>query len=335
MRLLTWIPIVVLLLLTGIAWVAFRTEHPVTLAFDEPPPAEVRADPMPPVGSETIAGRVVAEEDRPVRDALVETMHGSRVLWTHTDAEGRFRLPGVDPGPYRLTVVARGFLPARFEVEAGGASPAPLLLSRRVPPSPTVPAAVRSDLSVQLRSASGEGDLGRFELVLIPEERPVRDAPAFPRWATFASDGTCNVPDLVHGRYRAQVLPSWARGGSWPDLLTELDGPGDLLSHPSENGWDLELRSGEIRGRITDGTRRADRRVEFVAGALILVRPTPSGSPERQDPRIWPPAESDEQGAFLVRDLPPGHYLVTVHSGDRRIEREVTVYPAATTTLDL
>ena len=44
MRLLTWIPIVVLLLLLGVAWTALRSEHPLTLAFDEPPAADVSSE---------------------------------------------------------------------------------------------------------------------------------------------------------------------------------------------------------------------------------------------------------------------------------------------------
>ena len=74
---------------------------------------------------------------------------------------------------------------------------------------------------------------------------------------------------------------------------------------------------------------------EFVAGALILVRPAGAAGMDLGDPRIWPPAESGEDGSFLVADLPPGRYVVSVHAGSRNVEREVAVYASATTTLDL
>ena len=65
MRLVTWIPIVVLLLLIGVAWIAFQSERPFTFAFDEPPTANTVADPEAPAGSETISGTVLGAEGRP------------------------------------------------------------------------------------------------------------------------------------------------------------------------------------------------------------------------------------------------------------------------------
>lgn len=331
MRLITWIPITVLALLALVAWTAMRAEHPLALAFDEPPTAGSVAQPTAPRGTATLIGRLANEAGRPVREALVEMHQGTRLRWTHSDTEGSFRISGVEPGEHEITVVARGFPPLVVSVQAGDSENA-IVLDRRTPSSPTVPAAERSTLLARLRPAGTETDLSRFELRLEPLERDVRAGPSFPRRAAFQDDGSCAIEEVTHGRYRAHVLPRWAVGGSWPDLLTELDGPGIVLNHPSAEPWELELKSGEIRGRVTDNLGGRDRRVEYLAGALVLVRPLASGPDE--DPRIWPPAESDERGAFLIRDLPPGRYEVTIHAGDQELVQAVNVYPAATTTLE-
>jgi len=328
---------VALLLLLGVAWIAFQSDRSFTFEFDAPPAADTLTDPLIAGiarGEETLSGRLLTEAGRPVREALIKLQHKDRLLWTHTDADGHFQIPGVDPGSHSLTVVARGHTPAVFEAVAGE-TPVELKLSAPIPPPPAVPASVRSDLKVTLRSVSDDEDGSRFELLLQPLDDDILAGPTFPRLTPFEADGTCVVPELAHGRYRALILPNWAHGGAWPDLLTDLDGPGREIDHPAGGDPELELRAGEIRGRITDVQPQATQGVEFVAGALVLVRPAVGGSGSDPDPRLWPPAQSDEQGSFLVRDLAPGRYLVTVHVGDRRIEREVTVYAAATTTLDL
>ncbi|MFT5050313.1 MAG: hypothetical protein ACI8QZ_001714 [Chlamydiales bacterium] len=334
-RVLTWIPIVALLLLLGMAWVAFRSERPFTFEFDEPPAANTLADPLVvgiALGEETLSGTVLTEAGRPVREALVKLQRGVRLLFAYSDAEGHFRIPGVDPGEHALTVVARGHLPVVFQALAGE-TPVKLRLGAPIANPPAVPASEQTDLHLTLQSLTDDGDTSRLELVLEPLDDDILASPTFPRLSPFATDGACTVPGLAHGRYRALVIPHWAHGGTWPDLLTDLDGPGRVIEHPADGDQDLELRAGEIRGRITDIQTHVSQGVEFIGGALIIVRPATAGT--EPDARIWPPAQTDEQGTFLVRDLPPGRYLVTVHVGDRRIEREVTVYAAATTTLDL
>jgi hypothetical protein len=42
---------------------------------------------------------------------------------------------------------------------------------------------------------------------------------AVTRRTRCAQDGTFEIADLQYGSYRAHVLPGWAAGGSWPDLL--------------------------------------------------------------------------------------------------------------------
>jgi outer membrane receptor protein involved in Fe transport len=80
----------------------------------------VLTSPLPAQVTQTgvIAGQVVDVEGEPIVAARVTVINseliGSRVA-TITDGEGRFRIPGLPPGVYRIEVVAEGFEPQALE----------------------------------------------------------------------------------------------------------------------------------------------------------------------------------------------------------------------------
>ena len=47
--------------------------------------------------------------------------------------------------------------------------------------------------------------------------------------------------------------------------------------------------------------------------------------PEGRENHRWPPRQTDAAGAFLVRDLPPGPYVVRVRAGEAGVERTEVV----------
>ena len=78
----------------------------------------------------------------------------------------------------------------------------------------------------------------------------------------------------------------------------------------------------------------SNRRSGGMEGALVLVRARMEDGAVASRPRLWPPGETDAEGAFRVADLPPGTYDVTVIAGDARLERTVTVHPQSIMDVD-
>jgi hypothetical protein len=302
------LPVAVLIaILAGLAsdhWGAPDAELP-SFTPAQPP----QFDPfMAPKGSLELRGRVVDPSGAPVPEASVYLRSGGVPHWTYTDAEGTFELGDLLEGDTDATVLAWGFPPESFRVAAGG-PPIELTLPPRSQPPAGIPDAPRADLRGRvLGSASAWGDPRGYEVVLAPSTPPSRLGGPVQRRATAAEDGTFEFRDLALGTYRVTILPSWAAGGSWPDL-----GGGAELDHTAAADIELELRAGAIEGRIWTPS------LEPVEGALVLVA-------DAEDPRrVWPPVGTDEAGRFRVRSLPPGAYVVAIRGGEGALEVEVGV----------
>jgi hypothetical protein len=161
-------------------------------------------------------------------------------------------------------------------------------------------------------------DASGFEVVLEPGE-PTRIDSAGPRRVACDAQGNFKIEDLIVAQYGLRVLPAWARGGTWPDLLLGVgDGAGEQHEFTHKQG------AGELRLRLTLGT---------IAGALVEPdgRPIEGALVELElagDPgRIWLPQSTDAAGKFALRALPRARYLLTLRAGGSALTREIELGP--------
>jgi len=341
MRVFAYLPIVFLVVLGLLAWIALRTDVPLNFPFIEPPARAPLPEPELELGEAVLEGRLVGgERETPLEQALVSVMDGPRLLWTFTDEEGRFRLEQMAPGECEVSVLARDYPPAVRSVVAGS-GPVVLHLPARHGEPPLVRDIERSDL-VGTVSVPGEASgLGGFELAFLPDREPNLPGASVPVRLRLDASGGFVARELAHGTYRVLLLPDWARGGSWPDLLAASGGEPFIVVHPRAQSAEplaLPARSGVIRGVVTerhDTPGAAGVRVGFVEGAMVIVQALAAERAPPASVRVWPPAMTDVTGAFEIRHLPPGRYRLIVRSGAGRIEQAVTVRPQSIITVDL
>jgi hypothetical protein len=256
----------------------------------------------PPLGEEQLTGRVLSADGEPLVEAAVYTRAFLVPRWAYTDEAGRFEIDDLPSAELELTVLAWPHPIGRFRVRPG--EPVELRLEPPVPPPPSLPDVPRRALAGRVLGAgSAWGDPNGYEVVFRPALPPdALQAPVERRIATDAS-GAFEIRDLALGSYRVSVLPSWAGGGTWPDLAASWSQVLELApSAPAE--LEIQLAAGAIEGRLFgDPTQKP------IEGAFCLVV-------RADDPtRIWPPVVSSSEGRFRVRCLPPGRYLLGVHAG--------------------
>jgi len=159
-----------------------------------------------------------------------------------------------------------------------------------------------------------------YVILLTPDE-PTIDAGLAgraPRRAIVGADGEFRVERLTLGAYRAALLPPWAVGGTWPELVvTRFD----------HRGGDTQLRlpgnSAELVGRLVDLNG------DPIAGALVTLRS--STSPQQR----WPSAETGSDGRFRIGDLPGGSYEARVAAGRATFEKSLRIPDLRSVTLEV
>lgn len=337
MRLRVLVPLLGLALLALGAWRMTREAAPIDFPFWQLPDAELVVEPAPTLGADMLEGTVVGGEGRPLSGVLVAARQRQRVLWTFTGASGHFELPELDPGPLEVSLLVEDYPPAVRRTVVGE-GPVELRLEARHERSPELDPIEWEDLVGSVVPA-GPGRFDGYEVCLTPTRALESVSADVPRRTTVDAQGSFRIERLAPGTYHVALLPLWAHGATGPDLLTPLAEPvGTLaLPRPARLGpLELAVVAGEIRGRVRDRRAAGAReQLAFVEGALVLVRPAIEGLTPRTAPEWWPPATSDREGAFVVPDLPPGAYHVTIVAGETRVEKEVRVHPLATTDLDL
>lgn len=272
-------------------------------------------------GSLPLRGRLVDPAGAPVPDALVYARPRDLPTWALSDAAGRFELAWPEPveggeAPAILSICAWGFPPIEHSA-LRAPEELTIALPEREPTPPPVPHVTPAPIAGRVMPArDDDAPPFGFEVVFEPADPPeVLEAPMLRR-VMCAPDGSFALPDLAAGNYRLRVLPAWAAGGSWPDLL----GGALELEHDPTAPRELELRlaEGALAGTLTD------RRGRTVEGALLLL--TDAERPSR----LWPPATSDTRGEFVIEDLPAGRYSLFIEAGDARIEGVEVVVVAGT-----
>ena len=320
----TLLPAAGLIALAVVAAQALRPSPPLPLSLAEAPASDRLTAPELDLGQAVLAGVVVDDLGLPVSGATLVTERAGRPIWTESDERGRFELRELDPGPVQLSIVHDDF-GALERIALAGGGPVELGLGARLVPPPTVALTPRAPLAgrVLLRTA---GNLEGFELAFLPVAPADRVGSGIPRRIGLDATGEFRLEALHEGEYEVALLPPWARGGTWPDLLRGWEAPAVRWTHvaatPEGEPRTLELVcvAGEIAGRVLspDGERA-------LGGAMITAVPALDEGASPAPARILPPVRSDAQGQFRIPMLPPGPYTVTLIAGSDRRQAEVRV----------
>jgi hypothetical protein len=321
-----WIPV---LTLVGIAVgiLAARMSAPAQddLVIQPPPAAKIGALELP-ARTRALEGRVVDPSGAGVAEALVWIRAGDAPHFTYTDAQGAFRFEALEAPPWRATVLAQGFPPLAHEfVESQ--EPQSVQLGARLQPPPELPRIARARLAGSIASKLATV-LEGSEVVLTPTSPPETLSAPLPRRAKVAADGRFEFEDLVVGEYKVEVIPAWARGGSWPDLARAIDGAEPrVLAHaadaPPLAPLSIDLAIGEATGRLLDIDG------EPIEGALLLFAPAADAS------RVFPPETSAADGTFALRGLPAGDYLLSIRAGSAAVQKELRIRAGESTAIEL
>jgi len=287
--------------------------------FPRPPRVEFAPE-VYATGAESLRGTVVDDTNRPVAEALVMADLNGELVWDYTDLGGAFTLSRLPDAELRVTVVARKYTSAVRMVRPPRGD-LRIDLGPQVEPPPHLPEIGEGELEGSLNAAITGRGLLDYEVQLVPVQPPEELGAPIPVRARVGADRTFRFPALLHGEYRIRVLPPWARGGSWPNLAAPEDAP--FVHGPATERLEVTIHAGEIAGRLID------LEGQFVEGALVRVAAVDAPG------RPWPPLQTDETGAFSVRDLPPGRYRLQVDAGESSLDEVIDVLARVTAEVDL
>jgi protocatechuate 3,4-dioxygenase beta subunit len=231
-----------------------------------------------------IRGKVKEKAGAAIADARIEAIPSSRVLplrWTgprdaRSEADGSFTVAGLDPGPYRLRVLAPGFAEVERPAEAAG-DKVEIVLS----PAGTITGLVvdEKDRPVEAfravaRSASREG-------------RGIHRSAGTE--ATAHPEGRFTLEDVAEGTYVVEVTAPEHPGATVSDVKVT---PGTS----TDVGRVRLTAGGTVKGTVVDTSGGA------ISGARVMVVPRGPGSPSVSGLE----AESEMGGAFEILGVPPG-----------------------------
>ena len=249
-----------------------------------------------------IAGVVVDPIGRPVPAAEVEARATDRIDFSWeadrsprghavADAQGRFRIGGIEPGGSReLRVTAEGFAPAELIAAAG--EPVRIALARGAAVTGQVFDAYGAPVAGAEATLYRLPEGGAMRLETVDGER-VSDADA-----VAGAEGRFVAPNLPAGVYDLRVVaPDWA--------------PHDLPSLEVADGGTVDVGridlspEARIAGRVVDGEGEpvagatvAVDRFAYLTSRVSRVSRTSTGSPRG--------VTTDAEGRFSVGGLAPG-----------------------------
>ena len=317
MRVKTLIPLAGLAAMLVVVALASRDAPPLAADFGRPP--EVRDLPSPDLGLGDVAldGTVFGADGRPVDGASVFVVQRGRPVWDFTDAAGRFHLTDLHAGPLEVAVHAPGHVATAVQAQVG-AGPFVVRLKDAIPTPQRLPDPTRVPLVGQVRAPGT--DLTGYEVALLPTAAASEPGTGTPRRVACDAEGRFSVEALVPAEYEVLLLPAWAAGGAWPDLLTGLGAPPLRIVHPLVEDLQLASAAGTIAGVAFD-----EDHGEPLAGALVVALPRPDL--DAADLRRFPPTRTDASGAYRLEPLPPGEYEVVLTAGEETRQATVLVVP--------
>ncbi len=322
MRVTTLIPLLALVAMAIVLALASRDAPPLAADFGRPPQEHELPTPELDLGEAELVGTVYGADGKPVEGASLFVVQRGRPLWTFTDRHGAFVLGGLREGPVEVSVHAPEQMATTIATRVG-VGPVSLRLTEPIPQDFHLPDPEPSDLTGWI-VADGR-DLGGFEVALTPTRPADLPGSGIPRRTICDGEGHFQFDALTPGDYQVILLPPWARGGSWPDLLGGLNGPPIRFSHPLSGPLQIPLGSGSVAGTAFDQAHG-----EVLSGALVVALPL-TGSGEALASGRFPPVRTDAGGAYRLDPLPAGRYRVILTAGEEVREREVEVRPRETT----
>ncbi|MDA8018961.1 MAG: carboxypeptidase-like regulatory domain-containing protein [Thermoanaerobaculia bacterium] len=246
----------------------------------------------------SLRGIVRDIEGEPVGTALV-LLPGDGVIRpasTHTDAEGGFELPGIDPGRREILVHHASFASYRGEVEVASSSWLDVQLQRGVTASGRVSRADGASIERARVSSTPLDDEGQ----------------ATREGAISAADGSWTIERLVPGRYRFHAAaPGFYSPSEAEPLVVDRD----------VHGIEIEL----LRGVTLEGTVTG---VAFDDLPRVVIQAQRIHSEFPTQPQPNARAEIDFQGAFRLEGLSPGSWRVSAllhpEGGRRSVDVEIS-----------
>jgi hypothetical protein len=276
-----------------------------------PEPQAVRTLPTPAERFDDLLlqGRLLDAGGRPAAGAAVVVEHTAGVATTTTDGLGRFRVGGLAAGPARADLLLHGHRPVAYELVLPSVEAVEWVAGAEFDPVEALAPIEQSGLEGRLEPLPVDAASG-YEVWLRASGPPERAALAgvVERRATVDSDGRFRFEALAHGDYEVALLPPFARGSSWPRLVTlsfvhGADAPGLVVASDSSS----------ILGKLIDGTGRP------VVDAAVRL------SPVDDLDHLWPTVRSDLDGTFRVAHLVDGSYRLEVRAGEAELVERIRV----------
>ena len=277
-------------------------------------PRELRFEAiLPPHGDCTLSGRVVDIEGAPVAGVSLYFRSGGVPFWGVSDAAGEFAFDGLGEDEVQVAVLLWGHPPRMQRVTPG--SVVELVIAPPNPPPEQLADVVASPLAGRVASPLGRAfwDPSGYEIAFVPRASPAELGGAVERRVHSSALGSFALPDLAHASYDVRVLPSWAAGSDWPDLVAPAYSTFDHGEGAPSNVA-ISQRCGALEAALVEASG------DPLEGALVLL------CDAAEPMHLWPPQATDPAGRFRFLDLPPGSYLLSIRAGEGAIEgREVHV----------
>jgi len=264
-----------------------------------------------------VQGRVVdARTGRPVADASVDLQGLDRAWSVSTDGQGRYEIAAVDPGEYRMSARAPGYVPSQFgqrnasergstiDVSGGRLTTG---INVRLEPAGTVNGAIVDE--------RGEG-LAAVEMELVADRySPAGVIPVAVAFAQSEEQGAFKFTNVLPGdyyvrAYTSAIRPPGDRGqvyrASFFPGVSQVEFAQRVKLGAGEEAFGinfplLSARTRRVEGTVSDSTGLAvgQTRVRVVGIGLNSTR-----------------AEYlvgvDARGRFEIRDVTPGPYMLNV-----------------------
>ncbi|MBL4771266.1 MAG: carboxypeptidase regulatory-like domain-containing protein [Planctomycetes bacterium] len=318
------IPLLIFLLtLTLSGWVLLR-EVPVDRMGTAPVLAASMSSPFGPSPNGVLEGILVDKQGVPQAFADVSTLQDGRVLWTHTDGAGYFRLEGLQDGPLEVAVMALNRLPETLAV-SGPRTKTQLTLQLEATPAPVLAKMQASTWRGRIRNPHAPDQLEGFEVWVNPTGPAEEVLSGVPRRALTQSDGRFEIPSLLHSQYFIQLLPPDSIGAMGPDLLVPMGATPHILDHDGTPiTADLTSLGGRIGGTILTG---AGAQKSPVPAAMVMITALTKGQGDGAVDKVLPAVLTDRAGRWSVGNLKPGPYRVRYRGGGQAAEATIQVEP--------